>query len=540
MKKLTFALKQWLVAHCGVKADAEEADFRKAMTDALVDGKLDGEKFVELTKAPEDEEANRFAAKLDGIADSLTKAVAAMTAKPEEKKPEEKKDAKPEGEKKSGPTDLEKAMVALHGDAKDEDLGARVKGVEEQYNRTTKAMVYPTRTKGGTPHPWAGKPVTDFSDQTRRLLDEPSQLDRAVAGAWGKYMIDVAVKRSKSLAWLGLPQHHRDLIEYAFEKMAWGGYIAGEDGPSDDNYSNVVNRQLRPRERKALIDDATSGGVEAVPIVFDDQIVATPILQGELFPLVNVVPLDRGRRIQGARAGTVTSEWGGIDDTSITLFDTASYVSAFDTTIFRWQGSIAIGLDFLSDTPVDFAQFLTDQYGQVLLKDLDTVICTGDGTTQPEGIMTKSGTGSVAFSGATSVGAYESLRFGVHKREHQANLVPTAVFCGTNTSYSRAMAIPVGASDARRLYSTNQLPNYDGYNFMGRPYKINEGLSNSQIFYAILGKYRMYRRRGLVIRNSSEGDTLVRKNELLLACLARYGGQLERGACAAVTSDAPA
>ena len=65
-------------------------------------------------------------------------------------------------------------------------------------------------------------------------------------------------------------------------------------------------------------------------------------------------------------------------------------------------------------------------------------------------------------------------------------------------------------------------------------------LANTQVFYAILARYRMYRRRGLVIRTSTEGDTLIRRNELLIVAMARYGGQLERGACAAVTTTAPA
>jgi hypothetical protein len=84
------------------------------------------------------------------------------------------------------------------------------------------------------------------------------------------------------------------------------------------------------------------------------------------------------------------------------------------------------------------------------------------------------------------------------------------------------------------------MPNYDGYTWMGRAFKVNESLLNSQIFYAIMGRYRMYRRRGLTIKNSVEGDTLIRRNEMLMVCMARYGGQLERGAAAAVTSTAPA
>jgi HK97 family phage major capsid protein len=81
---------------------------------------------------------------------------------------------------------------------------------------------------------------------------------------------------------------------------------------------------------------------------------------------------------------------------------------------------------------------------------------------------------------------------------------------------------------------------YDSYGWMQRPYKINESLTNAQVFYAVLGRYRMYRRRGLTVRMSTEGSTLIRANEQLIAVTSRYGGQLERGACATKTTNAPA
>ena len=78
------------------------------------------------------------------------------------------------------------------------------------------------------------------------------------------------------------------------------------------------------------------------------------------------------------------------------------------------------------------------------------------------------------------------------------------------------------------------------YKWMGQPYKINESLANTQIFCAILARYRGYRRKGFTLRTSTEGDTLIRANEMLITFTARYGGQLERGACAATTVTAPA
>jgi len=412
----------------------------------------------------------------------------------------------------------------------EKSVEVQVKEAADLYNQDRKSMRFPETKANGKPHHLAGQQVRHFD----RNLMEASDLDKALAGVWAKFQILCVTPKlagNAQQAWNRMTEHEKELLCYLSENEMW-------DDSKDNRPSMTKGYQNREGGKgiKALIDDSTSGGLEAAPIVFDDQVIETPLLFGELFPLVNTVPLDRGRRVEGVATGTVTGSWGGVDDSAISLFDTTSYVSAFDTTIYRWEGAVRLGLDFLSDTPIDFGAHITRQYGQRLLEDLDDVIATGNGTTQPEGVMNVSSPTTVAFGGATSLGNYESLRFGVAKAEHGATVRSSAVFCGTETSYSRAMAIPVGASDARRLGGMD----YDSYRWMQRPYKINESLTNAQIFYAIMARYRMYVRRGFAVRTSTEGDTLIRNNELLVVVMARYGGQMERGGAVALTTTAPA
>ena len=525
--KLTPQFKEWLVKNADVAADADDDAFKAAAAKCLVDGTLTAEKMEELSKDADDEKAAESVALLKSIKGLLEQQ---STPAPAPKKSVDEEE--PKKEKAAEPTAFEKAIASIGfaTSAGDDEKGhtVRVKEAADQYSTTKSAMLYPETTKSGQAHPNAGRPVKDFTDG--RSLDEPSELDKAVAGAWGQFMTQAAKTGSKTIAFAQLPQHTKELVCHAIENEKWGGSSDGGD------FSDIDNRKLTPSEQKALIDDSTSGGLEAAPIVFDDQVISAPLLYGELYPLVNVVNLDRGRRVEGVATGNVTASWGGVDDTAISLFNTASYVSAFDTTIFRWEGAIRIGLDFLSDTPINFGAHITAQYGERLLEDLDDVIAAGNGTTQPEGVINKSGTTSVTFSATTSLGNYESLRFGVPKNEHRPNVKGSAVFIGTETSYQRARAIPVGTGDARRLGGMD----YDSYSWMQRPYKINESLTNAQICYVLLARYRMYRRRGLTMRTSTEGDTLIRNNEMLMVAMARYGGQLERGAVAAVTTDAPA
>src|SRR5690606_10073654 len=131
---------------------------------------------------------------------------------------------------------------------------------------------------------------------------------------------------------------------YMADKMEW-------DASKDEREARC---HLSEMEQKALIDDGgASGALEATPIVFDDMVISAPLLHGELYPLVNEIVLDRGRRVEGVSTGFVTAGWGGVDGTAINLFNTDSYITAFDTTIFRWEGAFEFGLDFLSDTPIN-------------------------------------------------------------------------------------------------------------------------------------------------------------------------------------------
>ena len=533
--KLTKQLREWAIKSASLATDAADEVIQAAVTKALTDGTLSPEKFAELSTTPADQEASEFASRVGGLEKKFDELLSRLEARTQPQEDEVKKTdetKKPEAKTHEGNDEWKKSVEPELKDEKGLDrdsLDVRVKGAHEQYSTQKSAAMYPQHTKKGGSHPLAGQPIQDFTNYGRQI-DTPSDLDKAVAGAWAKFTIAASQRGSKQLAFMSMNDHDKGLLMHAIKEMSWGGASDGGD------WADIANRKLTDFEQKALIDDATSGGLEAAPIAFDDMVIQTPLLTGELFPRVNTVPLDRGRRVEGVATGTVTASWGGIDDTAISLFNTASYVSAFDTTIYRWEGAIHIGLDFLSDTPIDFGAHITQQYGERLMEDLDDVIAAGNGTTQPEGVINKSGTTSVNFGGSTSLGNYESLRFGVSKAEHNGGFGASACFVGTETSYQRARAIPVGASDARRLGGMD----YSSYRWMERDYALNESLTNAQIAYFIGKRYRMYRRRGLTMRTSTEGDTLIRKNAMLIVATARWGGQLERGAVAAVTTTAPA
>jgi HK97 family phage major capsid protein len=507
--KITPQLKQFLTGH-GVAADATDEDIKAATTRLLVTNVLTAEKYAELSADPAAAEADELMGMLTkAVADGLRAGNQAPASEP----------ARPQL------PDIGKAL-AMGGSVAEVDGVPRVKRAHEQYAASRSELRYPASTNRGVKHPLAGQLVGEGEGVMKRVIEHPSRRDAAVSGAYIKW----SLTGCRGIpAKLQMTDHDKDLIHYAMTEMEWGG----ESDRLGNNHEGIKARKLQPSEQKALIDDNTSGGLEAAPIVFDDMLITTPLLYGEFFPSVNVVPISRGRRIEGVSIGNVTLSSGGADNTNIPLFTTTAFIAAFDTNIYVCDGAIEIGLDFISDSPIDVVGEVQRQYGIRQLAWLDEQIAIGDGTTEPEGITVASGTTSVAGgSAAPTVGVYESFFFGVTKKYKQGYPSDRIMFGANETTYQRARAIAVGASDARRIFGMT----HGDYMLMGHKYGISEAMANTQAFFANMARYRMYRRMGITIKATTEGQTLVRKNLLMISARGRWGGQLEDGGAAAYSS----
>ena len=552
--KLTDALKAWLVEQCGVAKDASNEVFSAKALEALSAGTLSPEKLAELTVEKKTEPGAGAAKLASLIKDALApvqKELADLKAKqPADADDAAKKAAEDEADKKlqaaiaKAVEDATKSLqtkeieqpgvtkagrlfsrAGMESLADPKDVTINVKGAHERYSTTKSAARYDEK------HVFAGQQA-QFAG---KMLDHPSELDKAIAGAYFKFAANASAGNMQVPRGLRMTEHDEQLLKYAINELPWTGIIGGAG--TDSGGSKVDGRKLTEFERKSLLDDSTSGGLEAAPIVFDDAVILTPVLHGELFPLVNVVNISRGRRIEGFSMSNPTFTSGVAEGTEIPLFDTESFISAFDTNIYNAVGAMEIGLDFEEDSPVNIGSIVAQRYGEKAMEWLDNQIANGDGTTEPQGFFNASGTASVAFGGvAATVGGYEGLLFGVTKKFRNPADRARSVFVGNEVSYRRARAIPVGASDARRVFGMT----HEDYSLLGHPYKIQDDIANTKIAFVNLRYYRMYRRLGMSVRIETGGKELARKNMSLIVVRMRFGGQLELGGSCAITTTAEA
>ena len=279
--------------------------------------------------------------------------------------------------------------------------------------------------------------------------------------------------------------------------------------------------------KKALLDDTSSGGLEAVPIEFDSAIITQAILTGELFPFITVQTTAR-RRIEGASVGNVNFS-NTAEGTALTPFNTANFIAAFDTSIFPIVGSMEMGLDFLDDSPVSMAGIVSERYSEGFKNRLDQLVASGTGIGEMLGLNATTGLTSVTSTngtgGPSTVSDYEGLLFGVPKAYRQEAGKARSVFLSNDTTYRRLRGIQVGASDQRRVYGMD----HESYMTHEHPHKISEIMANTEAGFFCLNRYRAYRRQGYTVRIETAGATLANKNQQLIIVRARFGGQLELG-----------
>lgn len=556
--KITASLKGYLAEAFKLPADASDDAIQKCVTEKLFSGELTPEKLAELTvdKSAAEKLNGLIKSQVDAaiapVATAIESLAKALTGKTEEKaKTYDKKDADPitgiddedEDSHSKMFDEIEARIEKRVNEALEERVthsrinpvrllgrsgnpgDPRVKSVAEMFSTTKSAVQAPDRDVNGnaTHHPFAGREVRW---DNKRFLGA-SDLEKACVGAWLKSRYHA----TKPVGFDAIPKGMRmndlddQLLKYAVHEMPWYG-MDGDD-------VQMFEKGIKATQ---LLDDNTSGGLELAPIAFDDMIIEIPLLYGQVFPQVEVVNIARGRRIEGGQINNPTWSSGPAEGTAITLETTDGFCSALDTTIFPSSGSIEVGLDFADDSPVAIAERLSRLFGYSYLKWLDNVIINGNGSTEPLGVLTASGTTAVnsalGVNGPAAIGDAEALFFAV-SLQVKAEQGARNCFVGRESAYGILRGIPVGNNDARRVLGED----YGSYQVLGKPFKLQNDMAATTLLFGNFGYYRLYRRKGMGVRVVTEGKDLARANTLFMVARGRDGGRPMLGSAFAKMTD---
>jgi hypothetical protein len=353
MIKVTKSLKEWAVKNCAAASDASDAEIRKLVAKAYAEGKISDEDLENLSKdtgASQNEALTLLKELVTHVKGGGTQTTTQQKSTEEAEAPKGNKSSTDNGVSniadlvKSTTENTIKALadagafgsgtrtkapaisqegpepVKLFTMTSEEMLPAnntrvRVVGALESYDHSKSYAVYPENCKHAH---LRGQQVT--SGENGRSLSHSSQADKAVIGSYFKFMVNAACKKSGDAVphCYRMTEKDHSIVQYAIHEMPFTGVIGYNENNGLAKHS-IFNDKLTDVQIKALIDDSVSGGLEAAPIVFDDAFILTPLLNGEIFPLVRVINLPRGRRVEGFSMSNPTLG-SGREGTDIPLF----------------------------------------------------------------------------------------------------------------------------------------------------------------------------------------------------------------------------
>ena len=419
----------------------------------------------------------------------------------------------------------------------DDPVAIRVKNAVERFDDTKTAATYQHRQFKDL----YNRPITYQGVE----MNKPTPRKQAMVAAWMKFKTYPEY----------MTDHDKDIVQYILhnEKFFADDQSTESRKLTDHERAQVWNnghshvwKQSADRIKdhtKALIDDSTSGGQHAVPEFFDTTVIITPVLGNMIAPLVDMMDVPRGSAAQGFQMGNLSLAAANTEGSAVSLFTTTGFIVNHDTTFFRAAGFIEIGQNFLLDAVPQMGAEIMAEYMRVHGTWLDQQIATGDGTTEPQGIIVASGTTDITpanpSTNTLTIGDVLELLFGVALAFRRMGGDPRrAAFGMTDSTYQRIRSIATGVTGDTRLVFGMDVEDYMLFN---HPVAIEEnGLTNADIFFSQLWGYKLYRRQGPRPIRAEGGDTLTRQNSILLGLDCRYGGQLKRGGYAAVIDSASA
>lgn len=526
---ITPALREHMVKNHGVSADADDAAVKKAAVSAVMSGKLAEKDLRGLQKGTSE------------------KAKDGKGALPDVDPPEH------------DPNKVFSGAIGGGGESGEKSGQIRVKKATEGYATTKSRQQWPELGRhrkgeyaaGEDAFYWEHDPESRMS--LKKPIYAPSEAEQVKMGALFKYFVirDCGEEKCRTEIGLTMTEHDHALVKEAMHEDNWVGSDTVGLRPRKlyDGERNDIGKKgglFHKDAGGASMQKATvvlgdtgglSGGDQAVPQYFDFEAIRIPLLYGELVPYVEITPTDRGSAAHSYSIGTptfVTTASG----TAITPFTTDGFVATFDVPFYPASCAFQWGRDFEMDAAPNFGQMVVAQMGDQFKYQMDNWIAVGNGTTQPQGLNSASGTITVAPTGSShATMVYNdgvNLAFGVTKPYRKAFGGQNTMFAMRDSMYKKFMQVVTGVTgDARPIYGMH----LKDYQLGDYHVAIQNDIADGTVFFANMRGYRMYRRLGLYFELVTTGVTLTLANTKLLFARARFGGKLTLGGyCAKMTN----
>ena len=242
----------------------------------------------------------------------------------------------------------------------------------------------------------------------------------------------------------------------------------------------LMQRQSEvPHEIRAQSTGTDSAGGYTVPTEFSGEIDKAMAAWGPMWDanIVRELSTGNGRRIDWptvddtAKTGRIKAENASVDDDGTD--DVAFGTKQLDAYIYD-TGMVKVPLELLQDSAFNMESLLNDLFGERLGRLANSVLTTGTGSSQPNGIVTASGLGKTAAS-ATAITADELIDL-VHSVDPAYRASPKCRFMFNDSTMAAIRKLKDGQGNY--LWQMGDVRTGEPNRILGHSYSVNQAMAS--------------------------------------------------------------
>jgi HK97 family phage major capsid protein len=268
--------------------------------------------------------------------------------------------------------------------------------------------------------------------------------------------------------------------------------------------------------RKALEEGQEGAGGYLVPAEYRGELLRRATELSDLFPHVRKIPVIGDSGEFPKLAQDVAIAWGRTENEDI-----ASTDPVLDHLTWNVRNMSAItymSRELADDSNPGIVQIITDLFSEAIAAERDKMIAVGNGDTQPAGIYSAAGLGSVAVDGELSYAKIVTIKYRLARKYHR-----NAAWIMNSTNLHRCVAME---DDNGQPLLRDALPGPEPTLILGKPVRVQEDLPDDAVFFGDLNHYFWFDRQRLLIESTSTGGDTFRKHQLAIKVVERCDGKL--------------
>ncbi|WP_027949864.1 phage major capsid protein [Haliea salexigens] len=241
----------------------------------------------------------------------------------------------------------------------------------------------------------------------------------------------------------------------------------------------LKNRQELPEEMRAQSIGTDSAGGYTVPDEFSGQIEKSLKMWGPMWDggIVRELNTSNGRRIDWptvddtANTGRIKAENAAVDDDNSD--DVAFGEKQLDAYVYD-TGMVRVPIELLQDSAFDLNTLMSDLFGERLGRLANSVLTTGTGSSQPNGVVTASAAGKTAAS-ATAITADELIDL-LHSVDPAYRMSPRSRWMFNDSTMAAIRKLKDG--DGNYLWQLGDIRNGEPATILGHAYAVNQAVAS--------------------------------------------------------------